>query len=68
MIKLKLKEIRIERKIPQRKVGYVVDLDQSEISRIENGSRGLTLIEALLLAEFFGVSITDLYEVVENAG
>lgn len=51
---------RIEKGLPQRKLGAVLDLDQSTVSNIEHGKKELKFSEAVKLAEFLGISITDL--------
>jgi DNA-binding XRE family transcriptional regulator len=68
VIKMRLKEIRESKDIAQWEVGAIIRLDQAAISRIENGKQDMTLPDAVTLAEYFGVLITDLYEVVKNAG
>jgi transcriptional regulator with XRE-family HTH domain len=51
---------RIEKGLPQRKVGDMLDLDQSTISNIEHGKKGLKFSEAIKLAEFLEINILDL--------
>ena len=51
---------RIEKKLPQRKLGAMLDLDQSAISNIEHGKKELRLSEAARLAEFLEFNISDL--------
>jgi transcriptional regulator with XRE-family HTH domain len=51
---------RIEKGLPQRKVGAMLNIDQSSISNIEHGKKELRFSEAVKLAEFLEISISDL--------
>jgi ribosome-binding protein aMBF1 (putative translation factor) len=51
---------RIAKGLPQRKLGTALDLDQSTISNIEHGKKELRFSEAVKLAEFLGINLTDL--------
>ena len=67
MIKIKLRELRESRDLAQWEVGAVIRLDQGAVSRIERGKQELLLSEAVLLAEYFCIPITDLYEVADES-
>jgi transcriptional regulator with XRE-family HTH domain len=52
-----IRDKRIEKGLPQRKIGAMLDVDQSKISDIENGKRRLHFDEAVKLAQFLGINI-----------
>jgi len=51
---------RIEKGLPQRAIGAILDIDQSKVSNIEHGKKDLKFSEAVRLAEFLGISTLDL--------
>lgn len=55
-----IRDKRIEKKLPQRALGAVLDLDQSTVSNIEHGKKELRFSEAVRLAQFLEINIADL--------
>lgn len=53
----RLKELRLERKLGQVELATKTGLSKSMISAWELGKSDITLSKAIILAEFFGVSI-----------
>jgi len=64
MIKITNTEIirnkRIEKGLPQRALGAILNVDQSRVSNIEHGKQELKFLEAVKLAEFLEINISDL--------
>lgn len=50
-------ELRSAASVSQRELADALEVDQSALSRIENGSRGLAVAELVAVAEYFGVAI-----------
>lgn len=55
-----IRDKRIEKGLPQRALGAVLDLDQSTVSNIEHGKKELRFSEAVRLAQFLDINIADL--------
>jgi len=55
-----IRELRIQKKIPQRKVAAVLDIDTSTLSKIERGERDANKEMIKLLAEFFDMDEKEL--------
>lgn len=55
-----IRDKRIQKGLPQRALGAVLDLDQSTVSNIEHGKKELKFSEAVKLAQFLEISIADL--------
>lgn len=51
----RIAELREARSIPQRRLAEAIGIDQSALSRIESGSRGLAVEELVGIAEFLNV-------------
>lgn len=51
-----LRELRRERKLSLRQLGELVNIDYSEISKMERGERGLNDQTLIAFADFFQVS------------
>lgn len=49
----KLKRLREERKIPQRELAYVLNIDTPMYSRLERGERRVKREQVVTLAEFY---------------
>jgi len=55
-----LKQIREQKKIPQRKVAHRLDIDTSTLSKIELGERQITISMIEGLADALGLDYRDL--------
>ena len=58
----KLKELRIEKGLSQRKLGEIFNVCNQTISFWENGCREPDLDTLLQIAHFFGISVDELLE------
>ena len=56
----KVRKLRIQRGVSLRKMGEAADLDWGHISKIEKGQRIPSVLIALKIARFFGVTVDDL--------
>lgn len=65
MVKLRLKELRIECNLTQEQLSKIINLTQSTIAGYENGSKSPSMETIILLAELFSVS-TDYLLGVSN--
>lgn len=52
--------LREERGVSQAELGELLGIDQSSVSKLESGERGLTAAELATIAEFFETSVEDL--------
>ena len=57
----RLRDIREDQDITQKKVAGMLNLTSGAYSRKENGTRGFTIDEAKKLARIFQVSIEELF-------
>jgi predicted nucleotidyltransferase len=55
-----IRELRINRKVPLRRVAAFLDIDQAILSKIEHGSRKASRANVLKLAEFFNYDKNEL--------
>lgn len=55
-----LKELREKKGLTQSGLGKLVGLDQTHISRLENGTKGVSNEKLLAIAEALGVTVSDL--------
>ncbi|WP_320972463.1 helix-turn-helix transcriptional regulator [Enterocloster bolteae] len=56
----RIKALRIERNLTQTGLEMAVHFPEKSISKIETGERNLSLDEATILANYFGVSVSYL--------
>jgi transcriptional regulator with XRE-family HTH domain len=65
----RIKELRQAKRLSQARLAERIGIDQSQISRIENGESGATLETLLALSRVFNVSLDELTgETPENDG
>jgi DNA-binding XRE family transcriptional regulator len=64
---LRLRQLRRARELTQEALGRRVGLNKVSISMIENGRRQPSLDKARAIAKTFGVSIEELFDVIEIA-
>ncbi|MBQ9981663.1 MAG: helix-turn-helix transcriptional regulator [Oscillospiraceae bacterium] len=62
----RLKELRIENGYTQLQMQMKTGIDQSDYSKIERGSRELTLKQAIIIAKLFNTSIDYLVELTDE--
>lgn len=55
-----LKELRERKGLTQTALGKLVSLDQTHISRLESGTKGVSNEKLLAIAEVLGVTVSDL--------
>lgn len=57
-----IRKYRLSKQIKQENLGRMVDLDKSEISRIENGQRDPKINKLIEIASAIGVTAAALFE------
>lgn len=65
IIKLKIKEIRKQKKISLNELSENTGISKSRLSNLENNENAIDkmlLIEAILIADNLGIRISELYE------
>ena len=62
----RLKELRLKKRLSQTKLAMDLNMNQSSISRYENGEREADYKTLILLADYFEVSIDYLLGRTEN--
>lgn len=60
-MKTRIQELRKERRITQNELADAVDVTRQTIISLENGKYNASLILAHKLAQFFGVTIEDIF-------
>lgn len=66
MKKIKIKELREEKKISQVKLAMDLGLNQNSVSRYENGERQADYETLIKFADYFNVSVDYLLGRTEN--
>lgn len=66
MLKNRVKELRLARRLTLRELAEKIDLDHSAVSRIENGGRNLSDNDIIKLCNFFNVSADYLLGNTDN--
>ncbi len=66
IIILRLKELRMERKLSQVRLGIELNIDQTTISHYETGVREPDYKTLILIADYFDVSIDYLLGRTDN--
>lgn len=61
LLRLLLKQARLESKLTQREAGERLGLDQMFISKIESGKRQVEFVEVEQLAEIYGKELSFFY-------
>lgn len=62
MLKEQVRYLRIEKKLSQRELAQLAGLHQSQVSKIEGGSRKVTAEELKKLATALGVTVAALLD------
>ncbi|MBR3804881.1 MAG: helix-turn-helix transcriptional regulator [Clostridia bacterium] len=55
--KVRLKELRLEKKISQQELGLVVNMSKMAISHWESGHSEPSISQLIILSEFFDVTV-----------
>ena len=63
---MRLREIRKSKNISQLKLAMDLNLSQNTISRYETGEREPGIVELILIADYFKISIDYLLERTDN--
>jgi len=63
----RIAELRADRGVSQRRLADAIGLDQSALSRIESGERGLAVEELVGIAGFLAVDTSSLLRAEEDA-
>lgn len=63
----RIAELRADRGVSQRRLAEAIGIDQSALSRIESGERGLAVEELVAIASFLGVDTSALLRSDEDA-
>lgn len=56
----KIRKLRIQHKLSQRKLAELIGTEQAVVSRWENGVSEPSLMNGILLAEVFNISLDEL--------
>lgn len=56
----KLRALRTQRGLTTRELGSILDVDQSYITRMENGKRHPNIVMAIKIADIFDVTVDQL--------
>ena len=63
---INIRYLRILNEIEQQTLAELVDMNASQLSRVENGQRSLKFKEAVAIAKVFGISLDRLTRNVIN--
>lgn len=64
-IGLRIKQLRSDKGMSQRELGYEIDVEKSNISRIESGKFNTKIYTLYKVAEALKMSMSDLLEIDE---
>ena len=59
----RIKQIRLEKGIKQKDLGYSLDIEKSNMSRIESGNTNPTIVMLKKIAEELDVTLQELLEI-----
>lgn len=65
---LVLKELRTHKKISQEQLALNADIDRTYVGDIEKGNRNISIVTIEKLANYFQISISELFKLVEDYG
>ncbi len=60
-MKNKLKDFRVKNELNQNDVAKIIGISQQQYSRYESTCSGLTIDKAITLADFYNVSLDELF-------
>ena len=63
---LVLKELRTHKKISQEQLALNADIDRTYVGDIEKGNRNISIETIEKLANYFQLSISDLFKMIEE--
>ena len=63
----RIAQLRSDRGVSQRRLAGAIGIDQSALSRVESGERGLAVEELVAIASFLGVDASALLRSDEDA-
>lgn len=56
-----LKKLRLKKHLRQSDIAKIIGISQQQYSRLESSYKGLTIDKAIALADFFDVSLDELF-------
>ena len=56
-----LKKMRLKKHLRQSDIAKIIGISQQQYSRLESSYKGLTIDKAIALADFFDVSLDELF-------
>ena len=62
-IGLRIKELRTAKDLSQRELGYIIDVEKSNVSRIESGVFNTKIITLFKIAKALEISLPELLKV-----
>lgn len=62
----RLRLLRKERKLPLKKIAELLGTSVTQVSDMENGKTGTTMVRLVLLAEFYNVSTDYLLGITDD--
>lgn len=60
---LRIKQLRTEKGLSQSELGYEIDVEKSNISRMESGKFNTKIYTLHKVAKAFGISISELLDI-----
>lgn len=61
MMNSNLKKLRLKKHLRQSDIAKIIGISQQQYSRLESSYKGLTIDKAIALADFFDVSLDELF-------
>ncbi|MFT7898956.1 helix-turn-helix transcriptional regulator [Tenacibaculum ascidiaceicola] len=58
---LRIKELRLESKLSQEKLGLISDIDRTYIAGVENGKRNISIKNISKIADALKISLFDFF-------
>lgn len=62
LLRINIRRLRMERGLSQQDLADELEIDVSGVCNLENGRRELRATELPILAELFGIPLSDLYK------
>ena len=61
MMNSNIKKMRLKKHLRQSDIAKIIGISQQQYSRLESSYKGLTIDKAIALADFFDVSLDELF-------
>ena len=62
----RLKKLRLENRVSQQQIADLLHVTRTQVSDMENGKTGTTMVRLVLLAEFYHVSTDYLLGITDD--